>query len=92
MGMDPQLDDELTALAAANRRSADALELESWAKSLTTAVVAVDATSPVPQLVLAPLRPKQPRPTPYSCWTSTCNARAVLLEGLKTGESDPEAV
>ena len=47
MGLDPQLDDELTALAAANRRNADALHLEKLAESLTVAVVAVDATSPV---------------------------------------------
>src|SRR3984957_1624150 len=50
MGVDPQLDDELRALAAANRRNADALELERLAQSLTTAVVALDATSPVLQL------------------------------------------
>jgi diguanylate cyclase len=47
MGVDPQLDDELVALAAANRRNADALELERLAASLTTAVVAVDAVAPV---------------------------------------------
>jgi len=47
MGVNPQLDDELTALAAANRRNADAVELERLAASLTTVVVAVDATSPV---------------------------------------------
>ncbi len=80
MGMDPKLDDELTALAAANRRNADALELERLAKSLTTAVVTVDATSPVPQLV--------PRTAPSARWNSTCSALAALLEGLKTGESD----
>jgi diguanylate cyclase len=50
MGLDPQLDDELTALAAANRRNADALLLEKLAESLTIAVVAVDATSPVRRL------------------------------------------
>src|SRR5580700_7270596 len=50
MGVDPQLDDELRALAAANRRSADAAELERLAQSLTIAVVAVDATAPVLQL------------------------------------------
>jgi diguanylate cyclase len=92
MGMDPQLDDELTALAAANRRNADALELERLAKSLTTAVVAVDATSPVPQLVIAPLRPKEPLPKPSVRWTSTCSALAALLEDLKTSESDPSAL
>ena len=50
MGLDPQLDDELTALAAANRRNADASQLEKLAQSLTVAVVAVDATSPLRRL------------------------------------------
>ena len=31
MGVDPQLDDEMVALAAANRRNADAAELEKLA-------------------------------------------------------------
>src|SRR5487761_2126741 len=48
VGVDPQLDDELVALAAANRRNADASELELLAASLTSAVVAVVAVSPVP--------------------------------------------
>ena len=47
MGIDPQLDDELSALAAANRRNADASELEQLADSLTTVVVAVDEVSSV---------------------------------------------
>jgi len=47
MGLDPQLDDELAALAAANRRNADVAELEKLAASLTNRVVAVDALSPV---------------------------------------------
>jgi diguanylate cyclase (GGDEF)-like protein len=38
MGLDPQLDDELTALAAANRHNADALHLEKLAESLTVAI------------------------------------------------------
>jgi diguanylate cyclase len=73
MGVDPQLDDELQALAAANRRNADAVELERLAQSLTTAVVAVDATSPVRQLAspapqrLAPLPSLAPmRPAPLT--------------------------
>jgi hypothetical protein len=45
MGVDPQLDDELTTLAAANRRNADALQLEKLAGSLTVAVVAIDTKS-----------------------------------------------
>src|ERR1700693_3051761 len=55
MGVDLQLDDELAALAAANRRNADAAELERLADSLTTAIRAVDAESPVPTIVIAPL-------------------------------------
>jgi diguanylate cyclase len=50
MGVNPQLDDELIALAAANRRNADAEELARRAESLTTTVVAVDAASPVPTI------------------------------------------
>ena len=53
MGVNPQLDDELMALAAANRRSADADELGRLAESLTTTVVAVDAVSPVPTITFA---------------------------------------
>ncbi len=48
MGVDRNLDRELATLAAANRRNANALELEQLAASLTHAVVAVDAKSPVP--------------------------------------------
>ena len=53
MGVNPQLDDELMALAAANRRSADADELARLAESLTATVVAVDAVSPVPTITFA---------------------------------------
>lgn len=51
MGVDPKLDDELSALAAANRRNAEAEELARLAEALTTVVVAVDAVAPV---VIAP--------------------------------------
>ena len=87
MGVDRQLDEELTALAAANRRNADAAELERLAQALTTAVVAVDATSPVPQLILPPLPSAPPAAKPQR-WASTCAALGSLLERLKTGESD----
>ena len=87
MGVDRQLDEELTALAAANRRNADAAELERLAQSLTTAVVAVDATSPVPQLILPPL-PPAPSAAKAQRWASTCAALGSLLERLKAGESD----
>ena len=50
MGVNLQLDDELIALAAANRRNADADELARLAESLTTTVVAVDAAAPVPTI------------------------------------------
>jgi len=87
MGVDPQLDDELSALAAANRRNADAAELELLAQSLTTAVVAVDATSPVLK-ILAPL-PAAPKPVR---WASTCAAVASVLERLKTDDADDSTV
>src|ERR1700679_2552492 len=51
MGVNPRLDDELIALAAANRRNADASELARLADSLTTTVVAVDATAPIPTII-----------------------------------------
>lgn len=60
MGVDRQLDDELGALAAANRRNADAAHLEQMADSLTAVVAAIDAASPV--LRRAPLRPAGPKP------------------------------
>jgi diguanylate cyclase len=102
MGLDPHLDDELTALAAANRRNADALLLEKLAESLTVAVVAVDATSPVRRLtasaslrLTAPppnLVPTAPRPAAPDAkserWNSTCAALAALLERLKAGATD----
>jgi diguanylate cyclase len=50
MGVNPQLDDELIALAAANRRNAEADELARLAESLITTVVAVDAEAPVPTI------------------------------------------
>ena len=50
MGVNPQLDNELVALAAANRRNADADELARLAESLTTTVVAVDAEAPIPTI------------------------------------------
>jgi diguanylate cyclase len=100
MGVDPQLDDELTALAAANRRNAPAAELEQLAESLTLAVVAVDATSPVRQLVPRSMQRAAPSTPPASSvppgpsaamrerWDSTRTAVASLLERLKSGEAD----
>jgi diguanylate cyclase len=76
MGVDPQLDDELIALAAANRRNADASELERLAASLTSTVVAVDAVSPVPTIITA--SPVLAR------WDSTCTAAAKILHQLRS--------
>lgn len=76
MGMDPQLDDELIALAAANRRNADAMELERLAASLTTAVVAVDAVSPVPTIITA-------APV-FARWGAACAAATKILHQLKS--------
>jgi diguanylate cyclase len=53
MGVNPQLDDELIALAAANRRNAAADELARLADSLTMVVVAVDKVQPVPTITFS---------------------------------------
>ena len=91
MGVDPQLDDELATLAAANRRNADAAELEQLAQSLTTAVVAVDATSPVRQLRSPPASIAAPAADSQR-WNSTCTAVAALLERLRTRDTDNSSV
>jgi diguanylate cyclase len=54
MGVNLKLDNELIALAAANRRNADVDELARLADSLTTTVVAVDAAAPVPTITFPP--------------------------------------
>ena len=82
MGVDLQLDDELARLAAANRRNADAEELERLADSLTNAVRAVDAVSPVPTIVIAPAPPKPAAPVAAARWDSTCSAAARILQSL----------
>jgi diguanylate cyclase len=79
MGLDPQLDDELAALAAANRRNADVAELEKLAASLTNRVVAVDALSPVSTTVM--IAPRLIR------WDATRAAVTGLLERLKTNDA-----
>ena len=82
MGVDRELDDELIALAAANRRNADAVELERLAQSLRSAVVAVDATSPVRQLSEgAPLVTQAA--AAVKRWDLSCTALLSLLERLK---------
>jgi diguanylate cyclase len=85
MGVNPQLDDELTVLAAANRRNADAAELERLAASLTDVVVAVDATAPVLHLGI-------PNPVQAPRWHGTVAAMTGLLERLKGGETDSAAI
>jgi diguanylate cyclase len=79
MGVNPRLDDELIKLAAANRRNAEADELTRLAESLTTAVVAVDAVSPVPTITLPPTD------------TQTRAAIRSLLDRLPVGEGDRSA-
>jgi diguanylate cyclase len=76
MGVNPQLDDELMALAAANRRNADAEELARLANSLTTAVVAVDAVSPVPTMTFP------------ATDTQTRLALKLLFERLPASDND----
>jgi diguanylate cyclase len=90
MGADPQLDEELGALAAANRRNADTTELERLAARLKTAVVAADITASLRQLVIpAAAAPASAQDTvPGRRWDSTCAALTALIERLKWGEAD----
>lgn len=76
MGVDPKLDDELVALAAANRRNAEAMELEKLAASLTTAVVAVDAVSPVPTIITKAIV--------ITRWDSACVAAGKILQCVRS--------
>jgi diguanylate cyclase len=78
MGVDPELDRELMALAAANRRNADTEELERLAASLRSAVVAVDAASPLPAAGIPAGAPAPAR------WDTTCAAAARVLQHLKS--------
>src|SRR5271168_2524188 len=76
MGVNPRLDDELIALAAANRRNSDVDELARLADSLTTTVVAVDAVSPVPTVTFP------------ATDTQTRIAIKSLLERLPVNDAD----
>jgi len=87
MGVDPQLDGELQAVAAANRRNADAAELEKLAGTLTSAVVAVDAVSPVPTIVIPPA----PAPAAPKRWDSACAAAAKVLQCLRSFGAEQSA-
>jgi diguanylate cyclase len=103
MGVDPQLDEELATLAAANRRSAPVEELERLAGSLTATIVAVDAVSPVLRAFSAAALPPTaalaiPDTIPGASttlsgtrWDSTCGAVGVVLQCLKA-ESQTDAV
>ncbi len=86
MGVHAQLDDELVALAAANRRNADAVELERLASSLTTAVVAVDAVSPIPTVVMAPAEPARWEATQAAAGRILKQLRAASIEESQTVE------
>jgi diguanylate cyclase len=79
MGVNATLDDELSAVAAANRRNAPADELENLAGSLTTVIVAIDAVAPV----LSSAAPAAAR------WEATRAAVAAVLKSLK--EAQPAA-
>jgi diguanylate cyclase len=82
MGVHARLDDELTALAAANRRNADIGELEALAASLTSAVTAVDEVAPVLSV------PAMPLPARPIRWNATCAATGVIIDRLAFREPD----
>jgi diguanylate cyclase len=93
LGVHGQLDEELTALAAANRRNAEAEELARMADALTTTVVKVDATHPVGhapasspnqkvQAALTGLLERLPLNTEQT------ESRRALLNDLKAQSSD----
>jgi diguanylate cyclase len=93
MGVDERLDDELAAVAAANRRNADVMELETLAATLTSAVSAVDVVAPVVP-IRRPAGAKNPageRQQRAARWDSTCAAAAVLLERLALIDADESA-
>lgn len=89
MGVDPQLDDELSALAAANRRNADAEELARMAASLTSVVVAVDAVAPI--LSSMPVREAARAAAPAPAGVLIQSAIAALMEQLPLEPSQSAA-
>src|SRR3982075_1885407 len=82
MGVDPQLDDELSALAAANRRNAGTAELERFAAAVTMAIVAPHAVSPVPPIFTMPVLTR---------WESTIAATGKILQHLRNATADDAA-
>ncbi len=95
LGVDPDLDSQLQSLAAANRRNAPADELENLATTLTTAIVAIDAVSPVtPSPGAAPpaaIPAAAAAPSPAR-WESTCGAVLGVLRTLRDAGADESMV
>jgi diguanylate cyclase len=60
MGVDSRLDDELAAIAAANRRKADVAELGTMASNLSRAVTELDGFQPLPPAAGASAKPGLP--------------------------------
>jgi diguanylate cyclase len=84
MGAHGPLDDELGAIAEANRRQAEVEELEALAKNLTRKVVAVETQSQR----LAPIEASGPAPARPGDWKATCASVRTLLE--RVTNDDPE--
>jgi diguanylate cyclase len=91
MGVHPHLDDELSAVAAANRRNADAEELARIADSLTTVVVAVDAVAPILCSAPALAPPPHARPLAEPLGVALRSALAALLAQLPLDPSQSAA-
>ena len=79
MGANSQLDDQLAAIAAANRRQADVVELDGLAIALGGAVTAVEAVAADTQRSAEAIKKR---------WSSTCAAVRALLENLTEGDPD----
>ncbi len=92
LGVDSKLDEQLTALAAANRRNAEAVELEQLAASLTMAVIAVDDVSSTARRAAPKLDSLPPSLAKSGRCDATCAAVAVLLERLKPGATSVAAI
>lgn len=80
MGVNSSLDEDLAALAAANRRNASAEELEALAAALRTTIAAVDAVAPVFPAAAAARR--------QASW----NAVNAILQCLKRARPQDPAV
>ncbi len=84
MGVHARLDDELTNVAAANRRNANVAELETLTASLTRAVADVDQVAPVANPASTQVLSTR--------WESTCAAVAYVLESVSLNEAEESAV